>query len=358
MTPRQKTMSNVSELKLVYTDESHTYYLNGKRAKSVTNVAKIPVDSFTLEQWDRRQVAIGMAIDPNLVEKVAVDIENRDTINKVVEDAKKTARAHLSADRGTQMHRVLELVLLDQEEKLLTAQQRADAVVLKRTLDRYKLTPYDALIEQFVAWPQYCVTGRFDAVLETSDGALILVDLKSGPNAVTYPQATAIQLALYARAPHISDNIDVRGDKSTITDWRTMPERLDRHYGYVLLVEPDAEVGTLHEIDIEHGWAAAQLALQIVNWRKELNYGKNIAHEVLELDGVPACPNCGGSLEACEGACYDIPTVTELISRAQDSPTLEHLRTLWNTARDNRMLTPIFRVEAAKRSKKLMEGAA
>lgn len=327
-------MNDHPQLKLTYTDENHTYYLNGKRAKSVTNVAKIPVDSFTLEQWDRRQVAIGMAIDPNLVEKVAVDIENRENINKVVADAKKAAKAHLKADRGTQLHRVLELVLLDQEEKLLTAQQRNDAVTLKRTLDRYKLTPYDALVEQFVAWPQYCVTGRFDAVLERPDGELILTDLKSGPNAVTYPQATAIQLALYARAPHISDHINIFGDKSTVTDWRTMPDRLDRHHGHVLLVEPDAEVGTLHEIDIEHGWAAAQLALQIVNWRKELNYGKNIAHQ------------------KCEDAYNDI-TITELISRAQDSPTLQHLRTLWNTARDNGMLTPIFRIEAEKRSRQL-----
>lgn len=318
------------ELRLTYTDTSHTYYLNGKRAKSVTAVAKIPVDTFNIEQWAQRQVAIGLATDPNLIEKVAVDIDNRDALNKICEEAKTAARSHVSADRGTQMHRVLELVLLDQEHKLLTEQQKADADLLKRTLDRYKLTPYDALSEQFVAYPEHTVTGRFDAIMEQADGSMILLDLKSGPNAVAYPHATAVQLALYANAPHISDHIQAKGDKATVVDWRSMPERLDRVHGYVLLVEPDAEIGTLHRLDIRHGWIAAQFALAIVDWRKALDYGKSIVSEA----PVPV-------------------SVTELIARAQDAPDLETLRALWVSAREHDMLTPIFRVEAQKRSRQL-----
>lgn len=311
-------------MKLIYNDQQHSYYLDGVRAKSVTAVAKIPVDQYAIQMWHQRMVAIGTTIDQNLRENVARHIDNNKALNDLCEDAKKVAKAHHKADRGSQMHRVLELVLLDQEHKLLTDQQRHDADMLKRTLDRYKLTPYDQLTEQFIIWPYYTVAGRFDAVLERSDGTLVLVDLKSGANAVTYPQATSIQLALYARAPHISDHIHTVGDKSNITDWRTMPERLDLRNGYVLLVEPHADTGTFHELDIEHGWAGAQQALRIIEWQKLFNRGKDIARE--------------------------IPPEPSLLEQALEAPTLSVLRKIWTEANSSGLLTQELRSTCAKRS--------
>jgi hypothetical protein len=257
-------------------------------------------------------VAIGLATDPALLENVAAHIDNRDRLNDIVENAKRAAKAHQAADRGTQMHRVLELILLGQDDKLLTAQQKSDADVLKRTLDRYRLTPHQDMAEQFVIWPHYTIAGRFDAILELPDGTLILTDLKSGPNAVAYPQSASIQLALYARAPLMSGGIEANGDRSTITTWREMPERLDRRYGYVLLVTPDDTVGTLHRIDIEHGWAAAQMALKVTEWRKKLN-GRQIATEVTtEFDPRPA----PATWESLALAATDIDRLRQLWSRA------------------------------------------
>lgn len=321
-------------MKLIYNDQhqQHSYYLDGVRAKSVTAVAKIPVDQYGIQMWHQRMVAIGTTIDDNLRENVARHIDNNQALNDLCEDAKKVAKAHHKADRGSQMHRVLELVLLDQEHKLLTDQQRRDADTLKRTLDRYKLTPYDQLTEQFVIWPHYVVAGRFDAVLEAADGRLLLCDLKSGANAVKYPQTTAVQLALYARAPHISDHIHTAGDKSNITDWRTMPARLDLHYGYVLLVEPNADVGTFHELDIEHGWAGAQQALRIVEWQKALNRGKDIARE--------------------------IPPEPPLLEQALNAPTLAVLRQIWKEAQTTAELNQELRDACATRSQTLKKELA
>jgi hypothetical protein len=59
-----------------------------------------------------------------------------------------------------------------------------------------------------------------------------------------------------------------------------MPDQLDHERGYVLLVTNDEQVGTLYELDIVHGWRAAQLALQLVQWRKEKNYGDDMVREV------------------------------------------------------------------------------
>jgi hypothetical protein len=307
--------------KVVYNDFRHTYYMDGVRARGASTVAKIPTDTFTLDLWVKRMVAAGMALDPNLIERIAVDPENKALGDAVAEDALRAAKAHLKADRGTQMHKVLELVLLNQLDRLLTAQQRADADVLRRTLDRYKLTPHDGMAEQFIAWPFHVVGGRFDCILCCPDGRLVLTDLKSGPNAVAYPQSTACQLALYARAPWMSDGMEVDGDKTIITKWRKMPERLDRSNAYVLLVKPDDTVGTLHEIDIEYGWAGAQIALEIVTWRKGFS-GRAVTREVPD-----------------QAADQEI-TATFGLTMVSTALSVDHLRQLWKQFHADGVLTP------------------
>jgi len=272
------------ELKMIYHERGHRYYLNGTRTKSVSAVAKIAADDYKIRLWNERMVAIGLTVEPEgrvLRENIAMHIDDSDALEDDCEQAKRIAQAHWKADRGSQKHRVLELVLTGQEHRLVTDQQRADAVILKRTLDRYRLIPRTELAEQFIVYPEYYITGRFDAVLvfETADGRTVLVDLKSGINAIKYPHSTGAQLAMYDNAPLISIG-ENRGSRIEITEWSTMPASLDHSVAYVLLVENNEQVGTLHEINIEHGWKAAQWAMDLVVWRKELNYGNDMVREV------------------------------------------------------------------------------
>lgn len=344
-------------MKLTYTDDGHAYFLGGYKAKSVTGVAKIAADQWNIEQWTKRSVAVGMLFDhahngDSLREELAVDPADKALGNQVAEKALELAKAHAKAARGTQMHRVLELTLLNRLRELLTDQQRRDADVLRRTLDRYRLTPYEGLVEQFVAYPDYRVTGRFDAVMERSDGSVVIVDLKSGPGAIEYPHSTCVQLALYARAPHVSAVIEEDDTgKQAVTQWRTMPPQLDLDRGYVLLVQPDAEVGTLHEIDIAHGWEAGQLALQIVNWRK---VGRRYDREtqrstydfVNEVPGVDAEPYLDTSV-------ID-PTLRALpFMSAKACHTLEELRGLWNAHAADGSLTETVKTLLEHRAREL-----
>jgi hypothetical protein len=300
------------ELKLIYHDRTHAYYLNGKRAKGVSTVAKIAADDYAIRLWHERMVALGVTIDSNLRENIAMNAENKEALKNLCEDAKKTAQAHLAADRGSQKHRVLELILLGEEKKLITDQQRADAVILKRTLDRYNLVPHGRLAEQFVAYPDYTVCGRFDAVLDfdTADGRTVLVDLKSGINAINYPHSTAAQLAMYTNAPYVSEG-EHRGDRADVTSWGAMPDNLDHDVAYVLLVENEGEVGSLHELDIRHGWRAAKLAMDLIAWRKEFDYGKSIVQ----------------------------PVTDRFTSRAMNADTVDELRAVWTDASRCRCLT-------------------
>lgn len=321
------------KLKLTYTNSSHAYYMNGKRASGVSTLAKIPDDTYTVEQWDRRQVLIGAALDRNIVENVAMDIEDRDGINELVAEAKRVAGQHRKADRGSQKHRVLELILTGQEDQLITDQQKHDAIILKRTLDLYKLTPHDGLVEQFVAYPDQRVAGRFDCICERSDNSLVGVDLKSGINAVKYPRSTSVQLALYFHAPMISDKINIRGkDKVSIDDWRELPDRLDRTRAYVLLVEQDAEVGSFHRIDIEHGWTGAQYALDIVAWRKKLDYGNGIALEVRPDDPIITDESVEDGFADIASRAGSVKELQMLHKNAKDQGVLtDRLRSVLNT---------------------------
>jgi hypothetical protein len=266
-------------VKLVYNDEQHAYWLDGRRVKSASKVANICADMFTVEQWGKRMVAIGMTLDPSLAERVAVDLDNKETINKVCDKAKDLAKANAKAERGTQRHRVLELLLLGQDDMFITPQQKADAVVLQRTLDRYHLEPIPDRVEQFIAYPDDGVVGRYDAILR-HDGGTVLVDLKGGINAVRYPHSTLTQLALYRFAPYTSKAIIKNGDKSTVDEWTGWPDDLNDEVAYVIHCDDEAEVGDLYRLDLAHGKAGAELALQVVAWRKGHKYGEDAVTKI------------------------------------------------------------------------------
>lgn len=308
--------------KLVYNDSSHSYTLNGKRCKSVTAVAKIAPDSWALEQWRKRQVAIGMMLEPRLAERVAVDPDNREAVEAVCEEAMQLAGAHHAANRGTQRHRASELA--DTGGTLLTDQQRDDAEAWRRTIEHHGLEIDPAFVEGFAIWPDYGVTGRFDRIARYR-GRHVIVDLKSGENSVKYPQGTAVQLALYARAPLVSARINVSGDRSTVTEWAPPPADLDLSTGYVVLLGDGMEVGELWEIDIEHGWLGAQHALSIVDWRKAHSYGAGLARPVGPVTEAAAVDLLVQELGA------EVVSLTEQVATAPSAVALE---ALWAANRD------------------------
>lgn len=326
--------------KLVYNDTAHVYTLDGRRAKSVTAVAKIAPDSFALDEWRKRQVAIGMMLEPRLAERVAVDPENKEAVNAICEEAMQLAGAHHAAHRGTQRHRASELA--DTGGRLFTDQQRADAEAWRRTLAHHNVEILPDHIEGFAIWPEHGVAGRFDRFAR-HNGRTRILDLKSGENAVRYPQSTAVQLALYGRAPLISSRVAVTGDRSTVTQWTTPPDDLDLTTGLVILLSDDMEIGQLWEIDITHGWAGAQLALSLVDWRKEYRYGAELAqpaHTVFEDEAVALVERELGAVE--------IP----LVERVAAAATIDALTDLWST---NRGRWTDELTEAAKRRRYQLE---
>lgn len=249
---------------LTYNDTSHVYMLEGRRLRSITAIAKIPTDTFTVDQWRMRQVALGLAIDPTLIEDVAAHRDDNHRVNDIVQKAMDIAGASNASRRGTQAHAASEYHDLNQP--LITDQQRRDAAVWQRTLDAYGIEVIPRFVEQIVCYPTDLVAGRTDRFARM-DGSLFDFDIKTGTSAWRYPHGTAVQLALHVNAPWIQQGSRIVDGIETVTEWEPLPEELRRDVAYVIAMptrDSGEDIGTLYRFQLEGRYAgtvAAKMAL-------------------------------------------------------------------------------------------------
>ncbi len=250
-------------MKLRFDEENHAYYLDGVRAKGVTSGAKIPEDTYNLEQWEKRMVAIGLASDPDLLQAVAAHTEDKKILNGLCDKAKTIAKADRGSQRGTAAHRVTEL---HDEGKYVVPTELATTVVAgwSAILDACGFEIIPDYMERIVVYPDLKVCGMFDRIVRTRKGKLVILDLKSGENAIQYPRPMAVQLALYANAPLLAGKLDRNGET---TDFEPMPE-VDKKWGVIIHLPETGPVQAVR-IDIEKGWKAAQeIVFPTYRWRK------------------------------------------------------------------------------------------
>jgi hypothetical protein len=252
-------------VKLTYNDDQHAYWLDGRRCKSVTTVAKIPDDTYALEQWRKRMVAVGMAISPPLVERAAAHYDDRDQLDRIAEEAMVAAKSHEAAGRGTAAHRITERIDLGQtviDTPLAQAVQEAWATAL----DAAGLEIIPEFVERIVVYPEHRIAGRFDRICRRQmDQQLMVVDLKTGDNAVRYPHSIAVQLAMYANAPLLAGPIPNGG--GTTQTFESLPAELDRDTGIVIHM-PAENRAEVVEIDIAAGQKAVEkIIFPALTWR-------------------------------------------------------------------------------------------
>lgn len=253
-----------SPIKLTYNDAQHAYWLDGKRCKSVSTVAKIPDDTYSLNQWAKRQILVGVAIKPDLAERAAAHFDDRDTLDRMAEEALQAAKAHDAANRGTAIHRITERVDLG-EFIIDNPQARKVRAAWQRALDIAGLEIVPELVERIVVYPEQRIAGRFDRIARRKgDGRLCVCDIKTGANAVKYPHAVAVQLALYAHAPLMAGPIGREGGATEV--FEALPDLLDRSVGYVIHMPTEDEVDVV-AVDLEAGWEAAGICFATLGWR-------------------------------------------------------------------------------------------
>ena len=186
-------------MKLKYSAKSHGYWLDGKRCKSPSAIAKVPDDSSALDKWRRRQTAIGLAMRPELLTEVAANVDDKQALDAICERAMDHAGASSGRNWGSAVHLVIErdiagATILETPE---TARVRKQ---WQQLLSDHALEVVRA--EAVIVHPELMIAGRFDQVMRsTVTGEMFVMDVKTGASAHEFLQAHAVQLWLYASAP-------------------------------------------------------------------------------------------------------------------------------------------------------------
>jgi hypothetical protein len=285
---------------------------SGGKARGYTRAttwAKTMADSYGLEQWGKRMVALGLVHRPDLLALVAAHPDDKDTLNRACADAVEAAKASAGANMGTALHAMTERVDLGLEVPDGPWTPDVDAY---RTVTRAAgLTLDDTHIERVVVLDALEVAGTFDRIV-TVDGRRYIADLKTA-QALDYAWGEiAIQLALYAHADAIYDYATERREP--------MPQ-VDRDRALVIHLPAGQGRCELHWVDIAAGWQAAELAGAVRVWRKRKSLAVPFTRPGAQPSGVASSPAptpvSTASSAPAEGGAVGRLTIDRLLARVE-----------------------------------------
>jgi hypothetical protein len=273
-------------------------------------------DTYALQLWKQRQVAIGMGQRPDLVlATAATDPADKNRLDEIVEKATEAALASASATTGTSLHALTER--LDRGQKLgrVPEPYGADVKAYEKATADIEWTD----IETFRVLDGWRVAGTADRVGRIN-GILVVADIKTG--SVEYPHKMAMQIACYARSLPYDIATDIRG---------AAQPGLNLHYGIIIHLPAGEGRCQLHSVDLAKGWDACLLAKKVWDWRAV----KGLLQPVDETTGIT-------------------PTFVDL---ARAAAGIEELREVWRKAKDAGALTPDFLAACEERREHLVASA-
>lgn len=250
-----------------YNARLHAYWY-GPRCKNVTNVAKFGEDTGRLDAWNRRNVLVGVAYKPALLEKVRVSLEDNGALDAIAEEAIAEAGAHEGRDRGVVLHSALEA--FDLGKRVILSDLTSAAIAnWEHVLDRMKWEV--RYVERCVVWPKEKIAGRFDRIVEgpmcpDCGATLFIVDYKGGARVLEYPKAIAAQLALYTGAELLIGEFDVINDKGFTEESEPMPQCCTC-WGYIVHMPADAEPQLIRVNLREGARVVNEILIPIIEWR-------------------------------------------------------------------------------------------
>lgn len=237
------------------TRQRHRYYTR------VTTYADAITDTYNLMLWQMRRVALGAGQRPDYV-RLASALTDRDddraALDELVGKMKEAAGPN-RADEGTALHALTERI--DRGEDLgnpppeLVPDIAAYAAISERALRFVER-------ECRVVCDELEVAGTPDGIAYVAEpcpagcgpDALHVVDTKTG--SIRYPGKMSTQLAIYSRSS--------RYDPAT--GERTPLGNVCTSWGAILHLPVEQGRAALFWIDLEHGWAGAELCGPVRRW--------------------------------------------------------------------------------------------
>lgn len=233
-------------------------------------------DSYNLTRWKQRMVVLGMADRPDLVLSAGAHRDDKDHLNRIVDDAMDAAQAGAAATIGTALHKLTEPIDRGQIPGAVPRAYQADLEAYERATSHLEIVG----IERFTVLDELKIGGTHDRTV-CYRGKNYIADIKTGR--IDYGALKiAMQLAVYSR--------------SVLYDFRTqLREPLDVDQDRAVVIHLPAGQGwcELHWVDIAAGWEAVQVATQVRAWRARKGLfaplvvpAAGVAEEIAAADSV------------------------------------------------------------------------
>lgn len=280
-------------------------------------------DKFNLQQWEKRQVALGLVQREDLRLAVISHRDDKKQLNKIADQAKEAARSSAAATTGTAVHKLTE----DMDAGLPIPDYLPDEA--KRDLDAYRQATAElhmVMAEQFHVLDSLRIGGTPDRIVAYR-GRYYISDLKTGQ--IDFgAMKIAMQLGVYSRAVPYSFEDGVRIPR---------PFTVETDRAIVVHLPAGSGKCELRWVDIGQGWDAVQTASQVREWRKVKNWYEPFGDPVTVEETPATDPDAG------------------LLQRIEDAATVDSLREVWFDAQLSGALTE--RLEAVMHARKaVLEG--
>lgn len=278
-------------------------------------------DLYMLQQWEKRQVALGLADRPDLLLAVSAHRDDKRKLNALCNDAKDAAKASAKSVTGTALHALTDVIDRGATLPPLPEGPKASLEAFRAATAPLKVIA----IEQQLVLDTQKVAGTADRIYEVN-GHRYIGDTKSGSIELGILKI-CMQLAVYARSQTYDVATGARGTHGC-----------EVGRGIVMHMpstdDPAQARCDLLWVDLETGWEAVKVARQVWEMRghkfedltapfipgekvrpslrlQHRDYARDLEESLLEA--IRACPTRQAVTELWSGHAADwTPRMTEV----------------------------------------------
>ena len=277
-----------------------------------TTLANTLSDPWGLVDWKLRMAVKGVATRDDLralASALPLDTGKKQ-LNEVAQDAIEYAGGSSGRNMGTALHEWTAQSDRGEDPTVLPPWD-VNLELYHAQLEIHGVRPIGGLVEQIVCIPDLGIAGTFDRIVQWDPGWYI-ADVKTGANLDYSWLEIAVQLALYANAEYLWD---------AFTEQWTPMHPVNKSQGLVIHLPVEAARCDLYWVDLEIGWEAVTLAVDVREWRKRKDIsrpfgvdllGRSPVQPVLDLagDGDHGKPASASPVEDSPAAATDEPEPT------------------------------------------------
>lgn len=259
-------------------------------------------DKYNLQQWEKRQVALGLSERQDLLLAVSAHRDDKRALNRIAKQAQEAAKSSAASTTGTAVHALCERVDRGRPLGTILGPAMADVAAYQAATANME----HRHIEEFTVNDMLRIGGTPDRV-SLFDGEHYIVDIKTGRDISWGALKIAMQLAVYAHS--------VLYDPAT-GERRPYEFDIDTERGVIIHLPAGEGHATLHYVDIAAGWEAVQTAGDVRWWRSKKDW-----YEAIPTPRPPESDPFAG-----------IPGADLVETWIESASTYDELRRVWTRA--------------------------